>query len=149
MTDEYLETKVTTATPHQLHLMVIDGAIRYALAAESALTRRKLDEANAALAQARPFVGEMLAGLDATQLPEVVDNLKALFLFIHRNLVKAGLQRDPQLVADSIAILRLYRETWLALAERLKQEAGRRSFPHVRRPLFLGLLTPRVLQWPT
>jgi flagellar secretion chaperone FliS len=123
-TDEYLETKVTTATPHQLHLMVIDGAIRYALAAEVALTRRKLDEANAALARARQFVGEMLAGLDATQLPEVVDNLKALFLFIHRNLVRAGLQHDPRLVTDSITILRLHRETWLALAERLKQDSA-------------------------
>jgi flagellar protein FliS len=129
MTDEYLETKVTTATPHQLHLMVIDGAIRYALAAEAALTRPKFDEANAALARARQFVGEMLAGLDATRLPEVVDRLKALFLFIHRNLAKAGLQHDPQLVADSITILRLYRETWLALAERLKQEAGAEASP--------------------
>ena len=129
--------------------MVIDGAIRYALAAETALTRRKLDEANAALAQARPFVAEMLAGLDATQLPEVVDNLKALFVFILRNLVKADLQRDPQLVADSIAILRLHRETWLALAERLKQEAGAEAARYVRRPLFLELLTPRVVRWPT
>ena len=30
MIDEYLESKVTTATPYQLHLMVIDGAIRHA-----------------------------------------------------------------------------------------------------------------------
>jgi len=124
MTDEYLETKVMTATPHQLHLMVIDGAIRFALTAEEALTRQKLDEANAALALARQFVGEMLAGLDAARFPELVDRLKALFLFIHRNLVKAGLQRDLQPVVDSITILRLYRETWMALGEKLKQESA-------------------------
>jgi flagellar secretion chaperone FliS len=123
MIDEYLESKVTTATPFQLHLMVIDGAIRYARAAETSLTQRNLTDAQSALAQARRFVAEMLAGLDAKQLPEVVDQLKSLFVFVLRNLVKADLQRDPILVADSLRILHLHRETWLAVAERLKQES--------------------------
>jgi len=123
MTDEYLETQVITAAPHQLHLMVIDGAIRFALTAEAALRQRQIEAANAALDQARGFVGEMLCGLNPTRFPEVVDRLKALFLFVHRNLVKAGIQRDVQLVTDSITILRLYRETWLALGEKLKQES--------------------------
>lgn len=121
---EYLESKVTTATPFQLHLMVVDGAIRYARAAETALAQRQLAEAQGALAKARQFVVEMLAGLDATRLPEVVDRLKALFVFVLRNLVKADLQRDPNLVADAITILRSHRENWLALAERLKQESA-------------------------
>jgi flagellar secretion chaperone FliS len=123
MIDEYLESKVTTATPFQLHLMVIDGAIRYARAAETSLTQRNLTEAQSALAQARRFVAEILAGLDAKQLPEVVDQLKSLFVFVLRNLVKADLQRDPNLIADSLRILQLHRETWLAVAERLKQES--------------------------
>ena len=123
MIDEYLESKVTTATPFQLHLMVIDGAIRYARAAETSLTQSNLTEAQSALAQARRFVAEMLAGLDAKQLPEVVDQLKSLFVFVLRNLVKADLQRDPILVTDSLRILHLHRETWLAVAERLKQES--------------------------
>jgi flagellar protein FliS len=127
MTDEYLETQVVTATPHQLHLMVIDGAIRFALVAETALRQRNAEAANAALDQARGFVGEMLCGLDAPRLPEVVDRLKALFLFVHRNLVKAGVKRDAQLVVDSIAILRSYRETWLALGEKLRQESSTES----------------------
>jgi flagellar secretion chaperone FliS len=123
MIDEYVESKVTTATPFQLHLMVIDGAIRFARAAETSLAQRKLAEAQSALALARRFVAEMLAGLDATQLPEVVDSLKALFVFVLRNLVRADLQRDPNLVADSLRILQLHRETWLALAEKLRKES--------------------------
>jgi flagellar protein FliS len=123
MMDQYLETRITTATAHQLHLMIVDGAIRYALTAEAALKENNWQPAEAALDQARGFVSEMLSGLDATRFPQMVDRLKALFVYIHRNLVKAGLNRDEKLVGDAITILRMYRETWLALADKLKQES--------------------------
>ena len=129
LTDDYLETKVATATQHQLHLLVVDGAIRYALAAESALERRKFDEAGEALAQARRFVGELLSGLDASRLPELVDRLKALFLFVHHSFVTAGLRHDSRLVHDAIVVLRMHRDTWLALGERLKEEAATKATP--------------------
>jgi flagellar protein FliS len=124
MIDEYLESKVTTATPIQLHLMVIDGAIRHARAAHTAMQHGKMAEASTALSEARRFVGEMLAGLDEKQFAEVVGRLKAIFLFVLRNLVNADLERNQTLVAESISILQLHRETSLALAERLKQESA-------------------------
>jgi flagellar secretion chaperone FliS len=123
MIDEYLESKVTTATPYQLHLMVIDGAIRHARAAQTALEQKNLAEARAALGQSRRFVAEILSGLDEKQMAEVVNRLKAVFIFVLRNLVQGDLKRNPRLVADSISILELHRNTWLALAERLKQES--------------------------
>lgn len=123
MIDEYLESKVTTATPYQLHMMVIDGAMRHARAAQAALERNNLVEARAALGQSRQFVAEMLSGLDAKQMPLVIDRLQAIFILVLRNLVKADLQLNPQLVAESLSILELHRDTWLALAEKLKQES--------------------------
>ena len=35
--DEYLDSKVMTASPYHLHLMVIDGAIRHAAQAEQTM----------------------------------------------------------------------------------------------------------------
>jgi flagellar secretion chaperone FliS len=124
MIDEYLESKVTTATPYQLHLMVIDGALRHARAAETAMSQGRMSEARIALAQARRFVAELIAGLDGKRRPELVDNLKSLFIFVLRNLVKADLQREPKLITDSITVLQMHRETWLALAGRLAQESA-------------------------
>ena len=77
MIDEYLESKVTTATPYQLHLMVIDGAIRHARAAQAALEQKNVREARARLAQSRQFVAEILSGLDEKRMAEVVVRLKA------------------------------------------------------------------------
>jgi flagellar protein FliS len=123
MIDEYLESKVTTATPYQLHLMVIDGAMRHARAAQAAFEQKNPREARVRLAQSRQFVAEILSGLDEKEMAEVVVRLKAIFIFVLRNLVQADLQHDPQLVADSLSILEMHRDTWLALGERLKQES--------------------------
>jgi flagellar secretion chaperone FliS len=123
MIDEYVESKVTTATPYQLHLMVIDGAIRHARAAHVALEQKNLSEARARLAQARHFVAEILSGLDEKKMAVVIVRLRAIFVFVLRNLVEADLHHNPQLVADALSILEMHRDTWLALAERLKQES--------------------------
>jgi len=123
-TVEYLETKVMTATPHQLHLMVIDGAIRHTATAQNALERQDFDKAHAALCEARKFVSEVVVGLDSKRLPDVVDKLKALFVFIHRNLVEADLRKNLDHVRDALSILRMHRETWLAVGEQLKRESA-------------------------
>jgi flagellin-specific chaperone FliS len=41
---EYLEAQVLTASPHRLHLLVVDGAIRFARQAQAALLDRKWEQ---------------------------------------------------------------------------------------------------------
>ncbi|MGE3313867.1 MAG: flagellar export chaperone FliS [Planctomycetaceae bacterium] len=121
--DQYLETKVMTATPWQLHLMVVDAAIRKGTQAEAALERGDFEAAHFALNSSRDCVTELLGGLNGEQLPEVVSQLRALFGFVYRNLVEADMLRDTNRIADAVRILRTHRETWLALAEKLRDEA--------------------------
>ena len=61
--EEYLETQVMTATPHQLHMMVIDGAIRFATQAEEALQEDDFETAHFALNRSREFVTEVGEGV--------------------------------------------------------------------------------------
>ncbi|HUG90811.1 MAG TPA: flagellar export chaperone FliS [Planctomycetaceae bacterium] len=114
---DYRHTQVLTASPHRLHLMVVDGAIRHAVQAEQALAAGDFETAHAALGRSRDFVSELLAGLDGRQAPELVERLKGLFLFVYRNLVDADRRREPERVRDALKILEMHRETWL--------EAGR------------------------
>jgi flagellar secretion chaperone FliS len=121
--DEYLETKVLTATPHQLHLMVIDGAIRHATNAAGALESDDFAQADAQLSRANQFVAELIAGLDASRQPEVVDRLRSVFVFVQQTLAAAERRHEKQKVADALRILRIHRETWIALGDKLLQEA--------------------------
>jgi flagellar protein FliS len=121
---EYAESKILTATPHQLHLMVIDGAIRHAAAAEAALLSRDFARAEAQFARSNECVAELIAGLDSSRQPELVDRLKSVFVFVQRTLAEADRRRDARLIPDALAVLRLHRQTWLALGEKLAQEAA-------------------------
>ena len=120
--DEYLETKVMTASGPQLHLMVIDGAIRFAKQAETGLEAGDIEAAHFALNKSRDFVTELISGLDEKKSPDLIEKLKGLFLFIYSQLVEADSDRDVQKVRDAIKILQMHRETWLELIEKLIEE---------------------------
>lgn len=51
--DQYLETKVMTAKPHQLHLMVVEAAIRYAMQAKEGMEAKDLESSHLALCNSR------------------------------------------------------------------------------------------------
>lgn len=122
--DEYLETRVMTAQPHQLHLMVLDGAIRFMKSAEKALDEKDYEAAHFALGSSRDFVAELISGLDPAHTPELVDQLKALFVFVYRNLVRADLEHDTQLVCDALKILQIHRDTWVAMTQQLPAQSA-------------------------
>lgn len=126
VTDEYLEARVMTARPEELHLMVVDGAIRQATAAEEALRRESPDfeAAHRALVGARKFVVELISGLDEEREQEVVRNLKRLFAFVYQRLNDADLHHDPGRVGDALRILRAHRETWQQLMDKLRSAAS-------------------------
>lgn len=126
-TDEYLEAQVMTATPHQLHLMVIDGAIRFATQAEEALQQNDIETSHLALNRSREFVTELIGGLDTERAEELVERLKGLFMFAYKNLAAADFDQDVSKIQDALKILKMHRESWMELGSNLKQE---NQLPH-------------------
>lgn len=127
--EEYLETKVMTAPPHVLHQMVVDGAIRFANQAERALRKKDFSAAHLALGSSRGFILELITGLDPSKAPDLVDQLKGIFLFAYRKLVEADMSHNPQTVSDAIRVLRVHRDTWNELSQRLLTETQQSASP--------------------
>jgi len=116
---EYLAARVMTAPPQALHLLVVDGAIRHATRAESALESGDRATANKALDDARAFVAELIGGLNKSAAPEVAANVGSLFIFVYRRLAEADVYASAEKVRDAIKVLRLHRETWAELTTKL------------------------------
>ncbi len=128
---EYLETQVLTASPHRLHLMVVDGALRFARRGLQALELQDWESLEASLSRSRDCVTELIAGLRAEASEELIASLKSLFAYVFRNLAIADPERDPQLIRDAIRVLELHRETWIVLGERLSDTpASQIPSPH-------------------
>ncbi len=125
--DQYLEANVMTATPYQLHRMVVDGAIRFAVQAEAAIEQGDIEAAHIALNSSREFVAELISGLDENNAPELVGQLKSLFCFVYKNLAEADFEQNIEHVTNALSILRMHRETWVELAEKINKEVAERS----------------------
>ena len=119
---EYLKTQVMTASPEMLHLMLWDGAIRFAEQGKEAILKKDIEGSYKSLVRAQKIVMEMCGGLRHSVDPELCQKLSALYNFMYRRLVDANVQKDPKMVDDALEIMRHQRETWVMLMEKLGGE---------------------------
>jgi flagellar protein FliS len=119
--EEYLESRVLTAPPERLHLIVVEAALRFAKIGAQALRDRKFDRSFASLSKARDCVNELMCSVQGDSQPELANRLKSLFLFCHRALLQADLEHEPRHADDAVRVLEIHRETWLELIGRLAQ----------------------------
>lgn len=121
-TREYLEAKVQTANSAQLHLMLIDGAIRFGREAEKGILRKDEGAFQPPLMRAMDIVGELLAGVrhEATDLNA---KLAQLYAFIYARLTSAYVNVDKKMIAEALQILEVERETWRLAVEKLGMES--------------------------
>jgi flagellar protein FliS len=122
---QYLRTKVLTATPEQLQLMLYDGALRFCEQARGALERRKYDESHALICKVQKIIVELTGSLKRDVFPDLCQKLAALYNFAYRRLVAANIQHDLKALDEAITVLKYQRETWTMLMEQIgKQKAA-------------------------
>lgn len=127
--DQYLETQVLTAPPEQLHMLVVDGALRFARLGVQALGEANYELSHESFSRSREFVNELINGLKADGDEAMVVNLQAVFGFVYRALVDADGARDAQAATDAIKILQQHRQTWVELMEKVNSERPASSTP--------------------
>jgi flagellar protein FliS len=120
---EYLKSAVMTASPEQLQLMLLDGAIRFTLRGKEALEKDDIEGAFTGFERAQRIVLELNNGLRREVNPELVDRMAALYDFVFRRLIDANIHRETQAADDALRILRHQRETWALLIEKLTHDA--------------------------
>ena len=126
---EYLKSAVMSASGEQLQLMLIDGAIRFSHRALEAIAEKDIEKSHFALERAQRIVLQLAAGLQRDVNPELVDQMTALFEFIHSRLVEANITRQTSHIDDALKILNHQRETWALLIDKITREVPRPSDP--------------------
>jgi len=124
-TQEYLKTKVMTASPEMLTLMLWDGAIRFAEQGKEAIQKKDIEGSYKSLLRSQRIITELTTNLRHDVDPDLCGKLAALYNFIYRRLVDANLTKSVQLVDDALEIMRHQRQTWVMLMDKLaKERAG-------------------------
>src|SRR5262245_701795 len=118
--DHYLETQILTATPQRLRLMLIEGAIRRARAAQTAWQAGNNAEGLEAIAHCRGIVSELIAGIQPEQT-EAAKQVLGVYMFLFSTLVEAQLARDSHRLRDIVRVLEEERQTWQAVCEQMPE----------------------------
>ncbi len=110
-------TAVAQASPHQLVLLLFDGALSAVLQARHALASGDGDTRRATISQAMRIVDEGLrASLQSHGDPSLCENLGALYDHMVGRLFQANLRGDDAALAEVAGLLGDLRSTWAEIA---------------------------------
>lgn len=110
---------VAAADPHQLILMLLDGALERLAKARGCLERGAHGEKTQHVARALAIVGELRASLDSSQGP-LAERLDALYEYISRQLLRAHVEHDPRLLDSLAGLLGEIRAAWVAIPAQVR-----------------------------
>jgi flagellar protein FliS len=118
----YLRTKVLTASPAELRLMLLDGAVRFGEQARQALEKSDFEGVYNNGTRCQNIVIELMNSLRPEHDPELCKRLSALYAYIYSLLVKAGSERKVSMYAEAVQLLKFERDTWSMLIDQLTAE---------------------------
>lgn len=121
-TTAYLRSKVMSASPEELRLMLLDGALRFAHQAKTGLETKNHELCYAGFSQCRAIVMELINTINASVNPELGEKVQSLYTFFYSELVSASFERDLKKLDKVIELLEYERETWAMLMDRLAEE---------------------------
>lgn len=112
-----IETGVAAASPHQLIVMLFDGALAAIASAQQRLHAEDVEGRGRAISKAIAIVSEGLrASLDKPAGGEIAESLDALYDYICRRLLLANLRAQPEPLAEAYRLLSELKAAWEAIA---------------------------------
>lgn len=118
----YFRTKVLTASPEELRLMLIEGCIRFMQTAREGLVEKNFEKSFENFTNAKSILVELTNTLRHDVAPELCTRLDALYTYMYTTLTYASMERDPAKVDPVIELMDFERETWLLLMDKLAAE---------------------------
>ena len=108
--NQYMRSKIMTASKAELTLMLYDGAIKFCNMAKRSIEKKDIPGANTNIKKAEAIIEEFLATLDHKY--EVAKDFENVYNYIYDRMVEASLKKDPEILDEVLEHLRTMRDTW-------------------------------------
>lgn len=126
-TNAYLQSRVMSANPQELRLLLIEGAIKYTRISREGIVAKDYESVYLGVQRAQAILVELLNALKPDEAPELCARLSGLYTFLYRRLMDACTERDLTVADEILGLLEYERETWLMLMRKVADEQ-----PHQR-----------------
>ena len=118
---QYNNSKVLTASPAELTLMLYDGAIKFCNIAEAAIEQKDVEKAHNNIMKTQRIVDYLRQTLDMKYA--VAQDFDRIYAYLGQRLLEANLKKDVEILEEVNTHLRSVRDTWKEVM-RLNKEKG-------------------------
>ncbi len=117
---EYLKTKVLTASPGELVVMLYDALFQKIRGAKMCMEDEEWVRTGQLLGQCQDILTELTSSLRPEHFPELARNLYALYSFAQQSLIEALGTKKMLLLDDVIRVLTPLRDAWIEAEKQIR-----------------------------
>lgn len=108
--NQYMRSKILTASKAELTLMLYDGAIKFCNMAIMCIEKKDIQGAHTNIKKTEAIIEEFMATLDHKY--PVAQDFQNVYEYVYNQLVQANLKKDPEILNEVLEHLRGMRDTW-------------------------------------
>lgn len=115
---QYNNSKILTATPAELTLMLYDGAIKFCNIAIIAVEQKDIQKAHTNITKVERIIDYFRQTLDMSY--PVAQDFERVYEYLSRRLVEANVKKDKEILEEVDQHLHSMRDTWKEVMRRGK-----------------------------
>lgn len=108
---QYNNSKILTASPAELTLMLYDGAIKFCNIAIMGIEQKDIQKAHNNIVRVQRIIEEFRSTLDRKY--PVAEDFDRVYVYLLQRLLEANLHKDPEILNEVLTHLRSMRDTWV------------------------------------
>ncbi|MBI5461128.1 MAG: flagellar export chaperone FliS [Gammaproteobacteria bacterium] len=114
---------VSSASPHRLVQMLMEGALDRIATAKGCLERKQVAAKAQQIGMAISIVSGLRASLDMDAGKEIAQNLDDLYAYMERRLFEANLRNDTSILDEVTGLITQIKEAWDAIGDQVNTPA--------------------------
>lgn len=112
---QYNASKILTASPAELTLMLYEGAIKFCNIAIMAMEKGDVEKAHNNIVRVERIINEFRATLDFKY--STAADFDRVYVYLLQRLLQANIHKDPEIMEEVLTHLRAMRDTWKQVME--------------------------------
>lgn len=117
---QYANSKLMTASPGQLTLMLYDGAIKFCNLAIIGVEKNDIQMAHTNITKVEKIITEFRSSLNFKY--PVAQDFENVYKYLYDRLVEANIHKDKEILEEVLGHLRTMRDTWEEVIKKAKQK---------------------------
>ena len=115
---QYNNSRILTASPAELTLMLYEGAIKFGNIAIAKMEQKDIAGAHTNIIKVEKIIDYFRETLDMKYA--VAEDFERVYVYLSRRLVECNIKKDKEIMEEVLTHLRSMRDTWKEVMQKAK-----------------------------